>query len=224
MLCRLTAFLAVGLITSLAIAPPASAEPPVVEPLAADAPPADPNIVPPAAPIVVPTPDGWELYVEGINEKLTPVAPLTTAVTSREYEVEGTFSGMAKGAGNTTLTGGTLEAGYRIGCGIGVFGLDLQVNTAIVPEVGWGGGLLPDIAFPTVGGVARVMLTPGVVNIVPVGKKTFKGNGARVNISGFRIKIEGCVGQSFIQSYATVGISTDDTEDVATYLGTVRVV
>jgi hypothetical protein len=45
-----------------------------------------------------------------------------------------------------------------------------------------------------------------------------------VNITGYRIKIDSCAGQSFIRSYATFTSSTDDTEDVVTYLGVTRAV
>jgi hypothetical protein len=62
------------------------------------------------------------------------------------------------------------------------------------------------------------------VNIVPVDKKTFKGTKAHVNINGYRIKVDGCAGQSFIRSYATFTSSTDNTDDVVTYLGATKAI
>ena len=70
----------------------------------------------------------------------------------------------------------------------------------------------------------KIDLKPGTVNIVPVGKKSFKGTDPRISITGFRIKIDGCAGQSFIRSYATMTSSTDNTDDVVTYLGVTKVV
>lgn len=70
----------------------------------------------------------------------------------------------------------------------------------------------------------KIDLKPGVVNIVPVGKKSFKGTAPRISITGFRIKIDGCAGQSFIRSYATLTSSTDNTDDVVTYLGVTKAV
>ena len=67
---------------------------------------------------MVTTPDGWTLTVVATNETQLPVAPLTTAVSSREYLVGGTFTGTVTGGGKTSLNGGVLEAGYQIGCGI----------------------------------------------------------------------------------------------------------
>jgi hypothetical protein len=74
--------------------------------------------VPSAPPGVLDTPDGWHLEVVGANETQLPVAPLTTAITSREYLVAGTFTGKITGGGKTKLAGGSIEAGEQIGCGI----------------------------------------------------------------------------------------------------------
>ena len=81
-------------------------------------PPPDNGIVGSADPGVVTTPDGWVLTVAATNETQLPIAPLTTATSSREYLVGGTFTGTVTGKGKTTLSGGTLEAGYQVGCGI----------------------------------------------------------------------------------------------------------
>ena len=70
----------------------------------------------------------------------------------------------------------------------------------------------------------KIDLKPGVINIVPVGKKSFKGTKSKVTVTGYRIKIDGCAGQSFIRSYATLTSSTDDTDDVVTYLGVTKAV
>ena len=63
-----------------------------------------------------------------------------------------------------------------------------------------------------------------MVNIVPVGKKSFKGSKSRVSVNGLRVKIDGCAGQSFIRSYATFTASTDNSDDVVTYLGVTKAV
>src|SRR3954469_13894468 len=83
-----------------------------------DGPPPDNGVVASAEPGVVTSPDGWVLTVVAKDETQLPVAPLTTAVSSREYLVGGTFTGVVSGHGSTSLSGGTLEAGYQIGCGI----------------------------------------------------------------------------------------------------------
>ena len=80
-------------------------------------PPPDNGVVASASPGVVTTPDGWVLTVAATNETQLPVAPLTTAVSSREYLVGGTFTGTVSGNGSTTpqrrVAGGRLPDRLR---------------------------------------------------------------------------------------------------------------
>ncbi len=183
--------------------------------------------VPSAPPGTMKTPDGWNLSVVGKDESMEPVASLTGAPTSREYIVDGDFLGTVTGGGSTKLAGGTLEAGYQIGCGITQDDIESITSAGITPGIG-----VPFISgtiFPVTLGLSltqqiKIDLKPGTVNIVPVGKKSYKGTNSRVSITGFRIKIDGCAGQSFIRSYATLTSSTDNTDDVVTYLGVTKVV
>ena len=193
-------------------------------PAPAPAPPPPVAAVPSGPPGVLDTPDGWHLNVLGSNETQQSVAPLTTALSSREYLVGGTFTGSVEGSGDTKLSGGSLEAGFQIGCGI---------NADDVELIG-GAGLTPGIAIPlanndpvfgaSITGQIKVVLKPGTVSIVPVDKKSFKGKAPRITITGFRVKIDGCAGQSFLRSYATLTSSTENTDDVITYLGVTKAV
>ena len=221
------------LLATTVTAPQGLADPsvdPQVQPAGIAAPPAP---EPPAAPIAsapagtLTTPDGWTLLVTAKNESMEPVASLTNSPWSREYLVDGSFEGTVTGAGTTKLAGGTLEAGYQIGCGItqddiesisGVTG----IAGVSVPFVT--GSIFPLILGAQAGEQIKIDLKPGTVNIVPVGKKSFKGTKSHVNITGYRIKIDGCAGQSFIRSYATFTSSTDNTDDVVTYVGVTRAV
>jgi hypothetical protein len=45
------------------------------------------------------------------------IAPLTTAISTREYQVSGAFTGSLKGPGGGPAKG-VLEVGYQIRCGI----------------------------------------------------------------------------------------------------------
>lgn len=232
---RTAALLAAGLLVAGGSAPPASADPPAdprVQP-AANAAPAPPAPDAPNAPIAsatpgtLTTPDGWVLTVSARNESMEPVASLTNSPWSREYLVDGSFEGTVTGAGKTKLSGGTLEAGYQIGCGITQDDIE-----SISGVTGIGGVSLPfatGTIFPLILGAQasqlfKIDLKPGTVNIVPVGKKSFKGTKSHVNITGYRIKVDGCAGQSFIRSFATFTSSTDNTDDVVTYLGVTRAI
>ncbi|WP_078327094.1 MspA family porin [Mycobacteroides salmoniphilum] len=229
-LITLTAVCALAASAPLALAEPGD-DPAPVQPVA-DAPPpppGDPGFMPSAEPGTLPTPDGWILAVAAKDESILPVAPLTTALSSREYIVGGTFIGGVKGSGKTKLAGGTLEAGYQIGCGINGGPVELMGGAGITPGIGAGlnnTGLASASASVGVSvvGQIKVGLRPGTVTIVPVNKKTFEGTTTRTTITGFRIKIDGCVGQSFIRSYATFTSSTENTDDVVTYMGITKAV
>ncbi|CDP88929.1 MULTISPECIES: MspA family porin [Mycolicibacterium] len=232
MFSRFAPLAAVCMLAPVAIAPLAYADPPpppdpAVPAAAAPAPPPpDTGAVPSSPPGVLDTPDGWHVTVAGSNETLLPVAPLTTAISSREYLVGGTFTGKVSGGGKTKLTGGTLEAGAQIGCGI------ISDETEINPGLSF----TPGIKIPFTGSAGdaslgtgislqgKVYLKPGTVTIVPIDKKSFKGTGTRVTITGVRIKFDQCAGQSFIRTYATLTSSTDNTDDVITYLGVTKAV
>ncbi len=234
MLNRIATLAAVCLLVPTGAAPLALADPPPAPVIpAADStappPPAGPNgPVPSGAPGILKTQDGWTLTVAGSNESLEPVAPLTGSPASREYLVDGTFTGAISGGGSTKLAGGTLEAGYQIGCGILMDDFE-SISSA---------GISPGLAVPFIGATSpfpltlsaslseqvKIDLKPGTVNIVSVDKKSFKGTVPRIQVTGLRIKFDQCAGQSFIRSYATLTSSTDNTDDVITYMGITKVV
>jgi hypothetical protein len=180
-----------------------------------------------AAPGSLTTPDGWVLAVSASNESIEPVASLTNSPWSREYLVDASFLGTVTGSGKTKLAGGSMEVGYQIGCGItqddiesistatGIAGIGLPFAT---------GSIFPLILGAQIGEQGKIDLKPGTVNVVPVDKKKFKGTKAHVNINGYRIKVDGCAGQAFIRSFATLTSSTDNTDDVVTYYGVTRAI
>ncbi len=229
MLNRFATLAAVCTLASVGAAPLALADPPppdpAVQPVGDAGPPPDTGAVPSAPPGVLVTPDGWTVTISGSNESQLPVAPLTTAISSREYLVGGTFTGKVSGSGKTKLTGGTMEAGVQIGCGIISDEEEINPGVSFTPGIGIP---LTGSNTPTFGtGISlqgKVYLKPGTVNIVPLDKKSFKGTGTRVTVTGVRVKFDQCAGQSFIRSYATLTSSTDNTDDVVTYLGVTKAV
>ena len=139
--------------------------------------------VPSAPPGILDTPDGWHLEVVGSNETQLPVAPLTTAISSREYLVAGTFTGKITGGGKTKLTGGSMEAGEQIGCGI------ISDETEINPGASFTAGHQHAVHrhAPFTFGISlqgKVYLKPGTVTTVAIDKKSFKGTSTRVTITG----------------------------------------
>jgi len=215
------AALAVCSLVPLGTAPIALAEPP---PADDQGPPPDNGVVASSDPAVVTSPDGWVLTVAAKDETQLPIAPLTTAVSSREYLVGGTFTGTVTGGGKTSLNGGVLEAGYQIGCGIELGQVRLIGQVGAQLNFGTVTGVIPTgVTFP-LSGTIEIHPKPGTVSTVTVDKKTFKAAPVRVTLKDTHIKVDGCVGQSFIRSYATLTSSTDNTDDVITYLGVTKAV
>jgi hypothetical protein len=228
--------------TLLATPIPASADPDpggpeLAQPVAADpavdpaAPPVDDGKVMSTPPISTKSPDGWTLTISAKDEVQMPIAPLTTAISSREYTVSGVFNGALDGPGD--LPKGVFEVGYQIGCGIDMStsnGVALGGTIGVNPSIGFLGldfpnnaaeGLLPGIGG-NIGGAITVGLKPGIINIVPVTKKAYRGDRPWVSISNFHVKIDGCVGESFIRSYATLSKSTDEGDAILSWYGVTK--
>lgn len=213
---------------------PVTPEQPVVaaaaDPVAApvDAPPEGAVVSPP--PATTKSPDGWTLTVGAKDETQKIIAPLTTAVSSREYEVGGVFTGSMSGPDEDAPPRGVLEVGYQIGCGIDMStsnGVSLTGTAGINSSLGILGtdvispfpeGVLPGVGGNLGGGIT-VGLKPGIINMVKVTEKQFVGADPWVMVAGFRIKIDGCVGESFIRSYAVLTRSTDVSDAVLAYYG-----
>jgi hypothetical protein len=227
---RPLAVLSACLLTCALVASPAAAEPDA-ETVSAEAAPLDDGRVESSPPATTTAPDGWTLTVWAEDETQRVIAPLTTAISSREYEVGGIFSGsLTAPEGQDETPHGTLEAGYQIGCGIDMTtsnGVTLTGSVGMTPSLGLGGvdvisplpeGLIPVVSTPVTGGMA-IALKPGIVNVVPVSKKEFTGSDPWIMVDGFHIKIDGCVGESFIRSYAFLTRSTDQSDAVRAWYG-----
>lgn len=222
MLKRFAILAAMCLLVPVGTAPLAGADPdPDVPgvPVADAGPPPDNGVVASADPGILTTPEGATLTVSAKDETQLPIPPLTTALSSREYLVGGTFNGSVKGSSGST--GGSLQVGYQIGCGINAGNIKPFFGIGVTPSISAAG--VPSIAVPITGRV-EVELAPGTVTLVPVDTKKFKGNSAGIKVTQVHIKVDGCVGQSFLRSYATLTGSTKDTDTVISYYGVTKAV
>jgi hypothetical protein len=205
--------------------PPDDAAPPVQPVAAADpGPPPDTGVVASEVPGIAHTPDGRTLTVAAKDETQLPVAPLTTSLSSREWLVGATFTG----SGMASVSGGTLEVGYQIGCGIemdkvklngsiGIGAGSLSLNPTAAAPVGLGAFTVP------IQGQVEVEPRPGTITNVQVDKKTFKGNSTRVTVKDIHIKVDNCVGASSLRSYAVLTSSGTDADDIVAYYGVTKV-
>lgn len=196
-------------------------------------PPVDDSAIVSAPPSTSTSPDGWSLTVGAKDETIKVIAPLTTALSSRNYEVGGVFTGSMSGPDDGEAPRGVLEVGYQIGCGIDMgssSGVTISGSMGITPSLGLLGvdgvgavvdGIAPVLSTPMSGGIA-IALKPGSVNVVPVSKKEYQGSDPWISVSGFFVKIDGCVGESFIRSYAVLTRSTSQSDALRAYYGTVK--
>ena len=243
----------VAVIGALLTAAPAGAEPdppappdptpaesgaPAITPVAVvdpgEAPPSPDGRVASNPPNSITSPDGWTLTVSAKDETQTPVAPLTTAISTREFEVAGVFNGTLTG-GDGQPPKGVFEVGYQIGCGIDMStanGVSLTGTAGVSPSIQFLGieasdfpidGFLPGVGANFAGGLT-VGLKPGLINTVPVTKKAFESFEPWVLVSRFRIKIDGCVGQAFLRSYAILTKSTKSGDAILSWYGVTKAV
>jgi hypothetical protein len=207
--------------TPLALADPADPAAPPVADAGAPPPPADNGVVASEAPGIAKTPDGRTLTVVAKDETQLPVAPLTTSLSSRDWLVGGTFTGTTTGS----VSGGSLEAGYQIGCGVEMD--KIKLNGSIGATLGNGsltttGVSLPGaISFPIQGQV-EVEPRPGTITNVVVDKKSFKGTSSRITLKDIHIKVDNCVGASSLRSYAVLTSSGTDADDIVAYYGVTK--
>lgn len=204
----------------------------IVDHAAYGLPPNDPAHIVSTPPATSRTPDGWTLTVGAKDEVLRTVSPLTTSVAVRDYDVSGVFTAMLRGPEGVEPPRGVLEVGYQIGCGIdiGSNGVTMTGSAGITPSIGLGGiedvSPLPEVLNPIVlapvsGGLA-IGLKPGVIHTVRVGQKEFTGFDPWVSVNGFHVKVDGCIGESFIRSYAVLTHSTEQSDSIQGYYGTTR--
>ena len=219
MMNRFATLAAVCVLVPVWMAPLAVADPPPPPP-DAGAPPIT-GAVASEVPGIAHTQDGRTLTVSAKDETELPVAPLTTALSSRDWMVGGTFMGQVTGSVN----GGSLEAGYQIGCGIAMDKIKLDGSLGVSTGnllSGTFATLAPatslGLTFP-IQGVLEVEPRPGEVINVPVDKKTFKGTNSRVTLNSVHIKIDNCVGASSLRSYAVLTSSGTDSDDIVAYYG-----
>jgi hypothetical protein len=239
---RCLTLLASCAMVSVLIVPTASADPdvePVVD--TADVAPAPPDgavpeelgpidLVESSPPATTKSPDGWTLTVSAKGETQRVIQPLTTAISTREYEVGGLFNAKMEGPEEPEPPQGTFEVGYQIGCGIDMStsnGVVMSGSLGLTPGIGIAGlGAGTPVGIPTfltpISGSLAVALKPGIINVVPVSKKQFEGAEPWIQITGFRVKIDGCVGESFIRSYAFLTRSTKVSDAIVGYYGVTK--
>ena len=225
-------FLAVGTAPVTVADPAADPALPPAQPGAAEAlavanntppaPPVDTGAVASEVPGIAKTLDGRTLTVAGKDETQLPIAPLTTSLAARDWLAGGTFTGTTTGS----VSGGTLEVGYQIGCGVEMDKVKLNGQvTGILGNTNFGaaGVILPPSISIQGNAQIEVEPRPGTITNVLVDKKNFKGTSVRVTVRDVHIKVDNCVGASSLRSYAILTSSGADDDDIVAYYGVTKI-
>jgi len=205
-------------------APPADPAAAPVVPAADVAPPPDNGAVVSGVPGIATTADGRTLTVVAKDETQLPVAPLTTSLSSRDWLVGATFTGTTTGS----VSGGTLETGYQIGCGVEMDKVKLNGQVSLNPfTLGYSPTAATPLGFGNatagINGQFEVEPRPGTVTNVTVDKKSFKATSARITLKDVHVKVDNCVGASSLRSYAVLTSSGTDADDIVAYYGVTKV-
>jgi hypothetical protein len=226
MLNRFATVAAVCMLVPVGTAPVALADdppPPPVIPAGDAGPPPDNGVVPSGPPGIAHTSDGRDITVVAKDETQLPIAPLTTALSSRDWLVGATFTGSGMGSAK----GGSMEVGYQIGCAIEMDKIKLNGSIGLGTNAFGlsGAGVLgaPTSLTVPIQGQIEVEPRPGTITNVVVDKKTYKGNSTRVTVKDIHVKVDNCVGASSLRSYAILTSSNGDTDDVVAYYGVTKV-
>lgn len=170
----------------------------------------------------VTTEDGRELRVTKTSEIIDRVPNLAAAPLSREAFVSLTGVVDILGDAAAPVHGGKLELGYQLGCQTDVTSLTTTLATTVGPNASVIVGPVPGMS---IGGTATatpslaLVVKPGSITDIPLGSKTLVGTHGSISIDQAHIKVDGCLGQVSLRSYATVSISTDAADNSTAVYG-----
>ncbi|WP_433192590.1 MspA family porin [Nocardia sp. CA-107356] len=158
------------------------------------------------------TVDGWELQITKVAESVDRQPNLADSPFTHEGFVSLTAAADITGSGRTAVNSGTVQLGYQLGCQADVTngltaglaamaGPNVMVTVAPAPGVAVGAGaqLMPSLA---------VNIKPGTITSIPLGTKMLAGAHGSISVDQVEIKIDGCLGQVSLRSFAIVTIST----------------
>ncbi|WP_067713223.1 MspA family porin [Nocardia yamanashiensis] len=168
----------------------------------------------------LPTASGWSLSVSKVGETLDRYPNLAATPFTREGFVSLRADAAVTGEGSDRIDWGALDIGYQIGCQVDVSnGLTLGLGLSIGPYAGL------TVSGPEIGGAASVnpnvstTLKPGTINTVKFAGKALNGRQGSITADQVQIKVDGCMGQVSLRSYATATLSTETADSSTTVYG-----
>lgn len=184
--------------------------------------------------------DGTTVTIRLTGEKVRFLSSSVASPAARNVKVSGKVIATVSGG---TATGGTVEAGYIVGCQVNLGGVG--ANGGVEEDLGGGEGIsIPNlpVPIPTPGTPSGsygggFSLGPGQTTLIPVISYTddkgtdqgyddewvtdleFEGNRGGIAYSDERISLNKCVGYAAARAYIKVTVETDRTTGIITVWG-----
>ncbi|HEX2400740.1 MAG TPA: MspA family porin [Mycobacterium sp.] len=148
--------------------------------------------------------DGWQLTATLKNMTFNPVPNMAATAFTREAFVSGQAEARIDGSGSAPVNSGSLILGMQLGCQI---------------DLSWGGTLgLGQSAIPFAPNI-NLLLLPGWIANVGLGRIPLKGRIATINVHDVEIKVDACGGPANARFFATTLINSDTSQDSQTVYG-----
>jgi MspA protein len=148
--------------------------------------------------------DGWQLSATLKNMTFNSVPNMADTSFTREAFVSGSAEARIDGNGGAPVNSGSLILGMQLGCQI---------------DLSWGGTLgLGQSAIPFAPNI-NLLLLPGWIANVGLGRIPLKGRVASINVHDVEIKVDACGGPASARFFATTLINSDTSQDSQTVYG-----
>jgi len=147
------------------------------------------------------TRDGWHLKASLNNMTFNSVPNMADTSFTREAFVTGEADATIEGNGSTPVNTGSLILGVQIGCQI---------------DLSWGGSIGFGQSFIPFAPVVSLLLLPGWMANVGLGRIPLKGRTASIVVHDVDIKADACGGPVSARFFATTLINSDTSQDSQT--------
>ena len=148
--------------------------------------------------------DGWQLTATVKNMTFNSVPNMADTAFTREAFVSGQAEARIDGNGSVPVNSGSLILGVQLGCQI---------------DLSWGGTLgIGQSAIPFAPNISLLLL-PGWMANVGLGRIPLKGRTATINVHDVDIKADACGGPVSARFFATTLINSDTSQDSQTVYG-----
>ena len=152
------------------------------------------------------TDDGWHFSASLTNMTINSVPNMAATAFTREGFVTGKATAAVEGSGGIPVNSATLVFGAQLGCQI-----DLSEGTEI--GISNESDVINSSPFEELSPYFSVTLQPGSITSISLGKKSIKGRIGRIFVHDAHINVDACGGPVSVRLFASLKVSTDNSDD-----------